>query len=159
VKAKLKEQRTSQLCEAPGGQSAETGRTVRVVRADGPRVTDGRSEKGSRPSSSAPRIMDSLCPVLRRSASNWCRADGPRRPGGQSAKLLPAKNSWPNGSKRRRSRTRDDHEEPQANWLHADYPRLPDRLSARCEQTWEQQTESKNVSSLPSILPWISQTA
>jgi hypothetical protein len=55
-----------------------TGRTVRVVRADGPRVTNGRSEKGSRPSSSTPRIMDGLCPVLRRSASNRdVQADNP----------------------------------------------------------------------------------
>jgi hypothetical protein len=88
-----------------------TGRTVRMVRADGPRVTDGQSEKESRPSSSAPRIMDSPRPVLGRSASNRCLADSLRRPGGRSAKLLSAKNSWPNGSKRRRSRTRDEHEE------------------------------------------------
>jgi hypothetical protein len=33
-------------------------------------------------------------------------------PRGRSAKLQPAKNSWPNGSKRRRSRTCDEHEEP-----------------------------------------------
>jgi hypothetical protein len=67
--------------------------------ADGPRVTDGRSEKESRPSSSAPRITDGPRPILGWSASNWCRGDGPRRPGGQSAKLLPARNSCPNGSK------------------------------------------------------------
>jgi hypothetical protein len=30
---------------------------------------------------------------------------------------------------------------------------------ARCEQTREQQAESKSMSSLPHILPWISQTA
>jgi hypothetical protein len=66
-----------------------TGRTVHVVQADGPRVTDGQSEKESRPSSSAPQITNSLCPVLGRSTSNRYRADGLRRPGGRSVKLLP----------------------------------------------------------------------
>jgi hypothetical protein len=70
-----------------------TKRTVRGDRADGLRVTDGRSEKESRPSSSAPQITDNPRPALERSASNRCRTDGPRRPGGQSAKLLPARNS------------------------------------------------------------------
>jgi hypothetical protein len=136
-----------------------TGRTVRVVRADGPRVTDGRSEKESRTSNSAPRITDGTRPILGWSTSNWCRADGPRRPGGQSAKLLPARNSWPNRSKRRRSRTCDEHEEHKADWLHADCSHLPSGLSARCKQTREQQADSKDVNSPPLILPWISQTA
>jgi hypothetical protein len=114
-----------------------TRRTVRGDRADGPRVTDGQSEKESRPSSSAPQITDSPRPVFGRSASNCCRADGPRRPGGRSAKLLPTRNRWPNGSKRRHSRTRDEHEEPQANWLHAGCPRLPGGLSTRCKQMRE----------------------
>jgi hypothetical protein len=133
--------------------------TVRMVRADGPRVMDGRSEKESQPSRSAPRITDSPHPILGRSATNWCHADGPRRPGGQSTKLLPARNSWPNGLKRRRSRTHDEYEEHQANWLHAVCLRLPGGLSSRCEQTLEQQAESKNANSPPPILPWISQMA
>jgi hypothetical protein len=86
-----------------------TGRTVRVVQADGLRVTDGRSENESRTSSSAPQIRDGSRPVQGRSASNRCRADGPRRPGGHSAKLLLAKNSWQNGSKQKCSRTREEH--------------------------------------------------
>jgi hypothetical protein len=61
-----------------------TEQTVRVVRADGPRVMDAQSEKESRPSSSAPWITDSPYLVLGRSASNWCRADSPQTPGGQS---------------------------------------------------------------------------
>jgi hypothetical protein len=70
-------------------------------RADGPRVTDGQSEKGSRPSSSTPQITDSPHPILGRSASNRCRADGPPN------------TSWPKtAGQPDHSRTRDEHKEP-----------------------------------------------
>jgi hypothetical protein len=96
--SKSKTQRSKELSSSARHQadSPVTGWMVCVVRADGPRVTDGQSEKGSRPSCNAPRITNSPRPVLGRSASNQCRADGPRRPGGRSAKLLSARNSWPN---------------------------------------------------------------
>jgi hypothetical protein len=108
-----------------------TGRTVCVVRADGPRVTDGQFEKESRPSSSAPRITDSLRPILGRSASNRCCADGLQCLGRRSAKLHPTENSWPNGSKRRRSRTRDEHEEHLDELHLADGPPATRGRSAR----------------------------
>jgi hypothetical protein len=71
-----------------GGQPGGTGPTVRYPWADGPYLIHGWS------------------------ASNWCHADSPRRPGGRSDIHLPAKNSWPTGSKHWRSKTRDEHEEP-----------------------------------------------
>jgi hypothetical protein len=44
-----------------------------------------------------------------------------------------------------------------AKRLHADSPHPPHGQSARCEPTWEQQPESQLESTLPPILPWISQ--
>jgi hypothetical protein len=88
------------------------GRTVREPGADGPLPTGGRSANRNRMTKRALQHADGPCLVHGQSASNWCCADGPRRPGRRSAKLQPAKNSWPNGSKRRRSRTHDEHEEP-----------------------------------------------
>jgi hypothetical protein len=101
-------------------------RTVREPGADGPLPTGGRSNKHNRTTKQAHQKADGPYLVLRRSASNWCRVDGPRPLGGRSGphadgpvplrgrsdKPLLARNSWPNGSKRRRSRTRDEHEEP-----------------------------------------------
>jgi hypothetical protein len=48
-----------------------TGRTVRVVQVDGPRVTDRQSEKDSRPPNSAPRIT----------TARALSSDGPRATG------------------------------------------------------------------------------
>jgi hypothetical protein len=94
-------------------------------------VRGGRSEKANRTSGSTPWKTYGLHLVLGRSASNSCRADGPRRLGGRSAKPLPAKNSWPNGSKRKRSRTRDEHEEQLAELFLADSPHGDRGRSAR----------------------------
>jgi hypothetical protein len=65
------------------------------------------------------------------STSNSCRADSLRRPGGRSAKYPPVKSNWPTGSKPKRSRTRDEHEEHPNELLHVDSSRAPRRLSAR----------------------------
>jgi hypothetical protein len=98
------------------------GRTVRGHRADGPLPTGGRSVNHNRMTKQAHWITDGPYPILGRSASNWCRADSPRRPGGRSAKHLPAKNSWLAGSKQKRSRMRDEHEEHLDELHHADSP-------------------------------------
>jgi hypothetical protein len=87
------------------------GRTVRGYHADGPRPTADSPLNTNRTTQPAPRRADGPYHVLGRSASNSCCADSPRRPGGRSAKQLPTKNRWPTGSKRRRSRTREEHEE------------------------------------------------
>jgi hypothetical protein len=75
-------------------------------------ATHGRSVNHNRMTKQAHRNADGPYLIHGWSVSNGCRADGLRRPGGRSAKLQPAKNNWPNGSKRRRSRTHDEHEEP-----------------------------------------------
>jgi hypothetical protein len=112
-----------------------TGRTVRDHWADGPQPTGGRSVNHNRTSRQAPKHADGLYLVHGRSASNWCRADGPRRPGGQSAKHLPAKNSWPTGLKQRRSRTHNELEEHLDELHHADSPPATRERSARHENS------------------------
>jgi hypothetical protein len=52
--------------------------TVRVDRVDSPQPSGGQSVKRNRTTSCAPRNTTGLYPVLRRSASNQCRSDGPR---------------------------------------------------------------------------------
>jgi hypothetical protein len=84
-----------------GGRSVRTG-------GDSPRPTSGRSVKRNRTTGSAPRNSDGPYPTRGLSEGNSCRADGPRPLSGRSAKPLTARKSWPNGSKRRRSRTRDE---------------------------------------------------
>jgi hypothetical protein len=59
-------------------------RTVRGQRGDGPLPTGGRSVNHNRTTKQAHRNADGPYLVLGRSASNWCRADSPRSPGGQS---------------------------------------------------------------------------
>jgi hypothetical protein len=132
---------------------------VREDMADSPRPSGGRSVKCNRTTSSAPRNSEGSYPTRGLSEGNLCCADGPRPLCRRSAKPLSARNSWPNESKRRRSRTCDEHEEPYANWLHADCPHLPGLLSARCGQARKQQPKSKPARTLPPILRWISQTA
>jgi hypothetical protein len=124
-------------------------RTVRDPGADGPLPTGGRSVNRNRTTRRAPNRADGPYLVLGRSASNSCRADGPRPLGGwsgpqadgprplrrRSDKPLPARTRRPNESKRRHSRTRDELEEPLDNRLCADYPQPIGRLSARPEQS------------------------
>jgi hypothetical protein len=123
--------------------------TVRDLGADSPRSPGGWSVNRNRMTRRAPNRADGAYLVLGRSASNSCRADGPQPLGGRSGpqadgsrplrgrsdKPLPARTRWPNESKRRRSRTRDEHEEPLANRLCADCPRPIGRLSAKPEQS------------------------
>jgi hypothetical protein len=94
--------------------------TAREELADGPRGRDGRSEKEPRTTSTAPRNTNGPYTTLGRSESNLCRADGPRPPGRQSAKLVPTKNTWLNESKRSEPRTRKEHDEQLAGWHLAD---------------------------------------
>jgi hypothetical protein len=93
---------------------------VRGHRPDGPLPTGRRSVNHNRTTKQAHRNADYPYLILGRSASNLCRTDSSRRPGGRSAKHLPAKNSWPTGSKRKRSRMRDKHEEHLDELHHAD---------------------------------------
>jgi hypothetical protein len=109
----------------------DPGRTVCGHRADGPQPTGGRSVNPNRTSRQVPKHTDGPYLVHGRSAINWCRADGTRRPGGRSAKHLPAKNSWPTRSKHRRSRTCDEHEEHLDELLHTDSPLATRGRSAR----------------------------
>jgi hypothetical protein len=107
------------------------GWTVCGHRADGPQPTGGRSVNTNRTSRQAPKHADGPYLVHGRFASNWCRADGPRRPDGRSAKHLPAKNSWPTRLKQRRSRTRDELEEQLDELHHTDSPPATRGRSAR----------------------------
>jgi hypothetical protein len=91
-----------------GGRPARTGRTVCDPRANGLRPSGGRSVKRNRTISSATRNSDSLYPTRGLSEGNSSCVDGPQPLGGRSAKPLPARINWPNGSKRGRSRTRND---------------------------------------------------
>jgi hypothetical protein len=89
------------------------GRTVREPGADGPLPMGGPSVDRNRTTRRAPQHADGPYQVLGRSASNWCRTDGPRPLGGRSGphadgplhlrgrsdKPLLARNSWPNKSK------------------------------------------------------------
>jgi hypothetical protein len=134
-----------------------TWRTVRGHRADGLRPTADGPLNTDRTTQPAPLHADGLCHVLGRSASNSCRADCPRRPGGLSAKPLSTKSYWPTRSKRRRSRSCEEHEEHLDKTLHADCPHPPHGRSARCKQAREQQPENQLESTLPPILPRVSQ--
>jgi hypothetical protein len=131
------------------------GRTVRDHHADGPHHTADGPLNTNRTTQPAPQHADGPYHVLVRSASNSCRADCPRRPCGLSAKPLSTKSHWPTGSKRRRSRTREEH---LGKTLHADGPHPPRGRSARCKPAREQQPENQLESTLPPILPRISQT-
>jgi hypothetical protein len=76
-----------------GGQSADTGRMVREPGADSPRTLGRRSVNCNITTRHALQHADGPYLVHGQTASNWCRADGPRHPGGRSAKHLPAENS------------------------------------------------------------------
>jgi hypothetical protein len=116
---------------SPGGQSAALGWTVRGHRADGPRPTADCPLNTNRTTQPAPRHADGPYHVLGRFVSNLFRADSTRRPGRRSAKHPPVKSNWPTGSKPKRSRTRNEHEEHLDELLHADSPRAPRGRSAR----------------------------
>jgi hypothetical protein len=133
------------------------GRIVCEHHADGPHHTADGPLNTNRMTQPAPPRADDPYHVLERSASNSCRADCPRRPCGLSAKPLSTKSHWPTGSKRRRSRTREEREELLGKALHADGLHPPRGRSARCEQAREQQPENQLESTLPPILPRISQ--
>jgi hypothetical protein len=107
------------------------GWTVRGRRADGPRPTTDCPLNTNKMTQPAPRHADGPYHILGRSASNSCRADSPRRLGGRSAKHPPVKSNWPTGSKPKRSRTRDEHEQHLDEQLHADSPQAPRGRSSR----------------------------
>jgi hypothetical protein len=133
----------------------QSWRTVRGHRADGSRHTADGPLNTNFTTQPAPPHADGPYHVLGRSASNSCHADCLRRPGELSAKPLSTKSHWPTGSKRRRSRTREEHEEHLGQ-------KSPHGLSAPSSRTVrqvrKQQLESQLESTLPPILPWISQT-
>jgi hypothetical protein len=133
----------------------QSRRTVRGPRADGPCHMAEGPLNANRTTQPAPPHADGPYHVLERSASNSCRADCLRRPGGLSAKPLSTKSYWPTGSKRRRSRTHEEHEEH----LGQNAPRGLSAPSSRTvRHVRKQQPESQLESTLPPILPWISQT-
>jgi hypothetical protein len=143
------------FCSSPGGRSTALGRTVRGHCVDGPRHTADGPLNTNRMTQPAPPHADGPYHVLGRSVSNSCRADCPRCPGRLSAKPLSTKSHWPTGSKRRHSRTREEHEEHMGQ-------KAPRRLSAPSSRTVrqlrKQQPKTQLESTLPPILPWISQT-
>jgi hypothetical protein len=104
---------------------------VHKDRAESSRPSGGQSIKRNRTTRSAPRNADSPYPTRGLSESNLCRADGLRPPGGRSAKPLPDRNSWPNGLKRERSRTSEEHEEHLDEFHLVDGPPATHGRSAR----------------------------
>jgi hypothetical protein len=108
-----------------------TWRTVRGHCTDGPRPTADCPLNTNRTTQPTPRHADGPYHVFGRSASNSCRADSPQRPGGWSAEHPPVKSNWPTGSKPKRPRTRDKHEEHLDELLHTDSPRAPRGRSTR----------------------------
>jgi hypothetical protein len=112
-----------------------SGRTVREPTTDHPRDSGGLSEKDLQTSSTAPTITDRPWRHLGPSATNTLLADCPRNPGGSSAKPPATEEGWKNGSKGRRSRTSDEHEEHRASRLHTDRLQPIGRLSTRHEQS------------------------
>jgi hypothetical protein len=116
-------------------------RTVRDPGADHPLPTGGWSINRNRTTRRAPNHADGPYLVLGPRATRAVRtvrdrwANGPRPLRGRSDKPLPARTRRSNESKRRRSRTRDEHEEPEAKKLCADCPRPIGGLSARPEQS------------------------
>jgi hypothetical protein len=68
------------------------------------------------------------------SATNTPHMDCPRTPGGPSAKHPATEDGWKTGSKGRRSRTSDKHEEHPASRLHVDRLRPTGGLPARNKQ-------------------------
>jgi hypothetical protein len=133
------------------------GRTVRDHHADSPHHTVDGPLNTNRTTQPAPPRVDGPYHILGRSASNSCRAYCPRRPCGLSPKPLSTKSHLPTGSKWQRSRTREEREEHLGKTLHADGPHPPRGRSARCKQAREQQPENQLESTLPPILPRISQ--
>jgi hypothetical protein len=113
---------------APDGLSAWPRRTVCEAAADG-------LKKYSQTSNTAQTITDCPWRHLGPSATNTPHADCPRILGGPSAKLSTTEDGWKIGSKGRRSRTSDEHEEHQASRLHVDHPRPTCGLSATCGQS------------------------
>jgi hypothetical protein len=106
-----------------GGLSAGTMRTIRELAADCPKMVPEPPV--------AHREKRTVRPLP---ADHPRRADRPSSPRGPSAKPRATKNTGQNGSKWKRSRTHDKHEEHQADRLHVDYPRPPSGLSATREQ-------------------------
>jgi hypothetical protein len=117
-----------------GGRFAALGRTVRDHRADGPRHMADGPLITNRMTQPAPTHTDGLYHVLGRSASNSCRAVR-NVPADCPPNHFPHKSHWPTRSKRRCSRTREEHEEHLRQKHHADYPHPPRGLSARCENS------------------------
>jgi hypothetical protein len=140
-------------------------RTVRGHLADCPRLPRGRpathgglsvKHKQNDPTGTSTRGRSVPCPRTVR--EQLVPRGQSAHPGGRSAKHLPTKNRWPTGSKRRRSEHVKNTKNTWAKRLHADTRHPPRGQSARCEPTREQQPESQLESTLPPILPWISQT-
>jgi hypothetical protein len=119
----------------PSSLSASSGRTVREPTADRLRGRGGLSENDLQTSSTAPTITDRPWRHLGPSVNNTLHGDCPRTPGGPSVKPPAAEDDWKIGSKGRRSRTNDEHEEHPANWLHVDRSRPTGGLSVRHEQS------------------------
>jgi hypothetical protein len=115
--------------------SASSGRTVREHTADSPQGSGGLSENDSQPSSIAAKITDRSWRHLGPSTTNSPHADCPRILGRPSAKPPATENSWKIGSKERRSRTSEEHEEHQLSCLHVDCPWPIGGPSARHEQS------------------------
>jgi hypothetical protein len=87
-----------------GGQSADTGRTVRYPQADSPLIATERFDMHSNT-----RTVHTSSTKVREQLVLHARSTTSRR---TIAKHLPAKNCWPTRSKQKRSRACDEQEEP-----------------------------------------------
>jgi hypothetical protein len=140
------------------GRSASLGRTVRGHWADGVLPMGGWSVNRNRTTRCTLQHTDGPYLVHRWSASNWCRADGPRRPGGRSAKLQSTKQLAKQIEMKTLKNTRRTR-----RTLGQLAPR---GLSALTRRTFRQvrtgagtATREQTREHPTTILPWISQTA
>jgi hypothetical protein len=137
------------------------GRTVRGDWADGPCEPGWSAGQGRMVRKSEQNLQ--YAPLKNRTVRVQL-SDGPRVT--RTARMV--RDAWTDGphttpnqkhlSQRIEPRTRTNKQRTGRTLVHTDCLRLPGGPSARCEQTREQQIESKNESTLPPIHPWISQT-
>jgi hypothetical protein len=138
--------------QARDGQSADTGRTVRNPRADSPLIATKRPD------------VHANTRTVHTSSTGSSRATGAAQTDRDVKADCPPNTSWPKttgqpdrntGAQEHATNTKN----PRPIRLRVDGLHPPGGLSARCEQAREQQPKSKPASTLPPILPWISQTA
>jgi hypothetical protein len=131
------------FCSSPGERSAALGRTVRDHYADGPRHTADGPLNTNRTTQPTPPHADGPYLVLRRSASNSCRVNCPRRPCGLSAKQLSTKSHWQpdqnEGAQEHAKKAKNTWAKPSTRTVrthHADGPRGANRRGNSSPKTY-----------------------